>query len=182
MNHTLWISIISSIIFILLGLVLVIHPKTSIILLSYAVSILLVGNGVYQLIMGYQNISLSLLDGFSGGLLSIILGFLILINPKTLAILIPIAIGLWFIVSSSYKLRISIALRSLNESIWLLLFVMSVIMMVCGIILIFNPLSGVIALTKIIGILIMVYSAIDIIEAMLIKKNIDLLDSFFHEK
>ena len=182
MNHTLWISIISSIIFILLGLVLVIHPKTSIILLSYAVSILLVGNGVYQLIMGYQNISLSLLDGFSGGLLSIILGFLILINPKTLAILIPIAIGLWFIVSSSYKLRISIALRSLNESIWLLLFVMSVIMMVCGIILIFNPLSGVIALTKIIGILIMVYSSIDVIEAMLIKKNIDLLDSFFHEK
>lgn len=181
MNRTLWISIISSIIFILLGIILVSHPETSLTIMSYTICILLVGNGVYQLIMGYHNVSLSLLDGFSGGLLSIILGFLILMKPVTLAVVIPIAIGLWFIVSSSYKLRIAIILRSKNESIWLLLCVMSLLMMVCGVILIFNPLSGLIAITKIIGILIIIYSIIDIIEAVLIKKNINLLDSFFQE-
>lgn len=181
MNRTLWISIISSIIFILLGIILVSHPKTSLVIMSYTVCILLGANGVYQLIMGYTNTSLSLFDGFSGGILSIILGILILVKPNTLSIVIPIAIGLWFIISSSYKLRIALALHSINESIWLLLFVMALLMMVCGVILIFNPLSGMVAITRMIGILIMIYSTIDIVEAIMIKKNMKLLDNWFHE-
>ena len=181
MNRTLWISIISSIIFILLGVILVSHPETSLVIMSYTVCILLGANGVYQLIMGYTNTSLSLFDGFSGGILSIILGLLILIKPDTLSIVIPIAIGLWFIISSSYKLRIALILRSINESIWLLLFVMAILMMVCGVILIFNPVSGMVAITRMIGILIMIYSAIDIVEALMIKKNMKLLDNWFHE-
>lgn len=179
MNHTLWISIISSIIFIIFGIILTTHPETSLTIIAYTISILLIGNGVYQLIMGYSTVSFSLLDGFTGGILSIILGILILLKPLALSIVIPIAIGLWFIISSSYKLRISLALRSVNESIWLLTFVMSILMMICGIILIFNPLSGLITITKLIGILIIIYSIIDIIEAIIIKKNIDYLDDFF---
>lgn len=181
MNRTLWISIISSIIFILLGIILFSHPESSLVVMSYTVCILLGANGVYQLIMGYTNTTLSLFDGFSGGILSIILGILILIKPNTLSIVIPIAIGLWFIISSSYKLRIAIALRSINGSIWLLLFVMAILMMVCGIILIFNPVSGIVAITRMIGILIIIYSTIDIIEAIMIKKNMNLLDSWFQE-
>lgn len=181
MNRTLWISIISSVIFILLGIILVAHPETSLTIMSYAICILLVGNGVYQLLMGYHSVSLALLDGFSGGLLSIILGILILMKPVALAVIIPIAIGLWFIISSSYKLRIAIILRSTNESIWTLLFVMALLMMICGIILIFNPLSALVAITRMIGILMIIYSIIDIVEAVMIKKNINLLDSFFHE-
>lgn len=181
MNRTLWVSIISSIIFVLLGIILVSHPGTSLSIISYTICVLLVGNGVYQLIMGYHNISLSLLDGFSGGLLSIIFGILILMKPVALAAIIPIAIGLWFIVSSSYKLRIAIILRSRNESIWMVLCVMALLMMICGIVLIFNPLSSLVAITQFIGILIIIYSIIDIIEAVLIKKNIKLLDSFLHE-
>lgn len=181
MNRTLWISIISSIIFILLGIILVSHPETSLVIMSYTVCILLGANGVYQLIMGYTNTTLSLFDGFSGGILSIILGILILVKPDTLSIVIPIAIGLWFIISSSYKLRIALALRSMNESIWLLLFVMAILMMLCGIILILNPLSGMVAITRMIGILIMIYSIIDIVEAVMIKKNMKLLDNWFHE-
>ena len=181
MNRTLWISIISSIIFILLGVILVSHPETSLVIMSYTVCILLGANGVYQLIMGYTNTTPSLFDGFSGGILSIVLGILILIKPNTLSIVIPIAIGLWFIISSSYKLRIALALRSRKESIWLLLSVMALLMMVCGIILIFNPISGMKAITKMIGILIMIYATIDIIEAVMIKKNISLLDNWFQE-
>ncbi len=180
MNHTLWISIISSIIFILLGIVLVSHPETSLNVISYTVCILLVGNGIYQLIMGYHNITLSLLDGFSGGLLSIILGILILTKPLALTLIIPMAIGLWFIISSSYKLRIAIALRTMKESIWIILFIMALLMMLCGIVLLFNPVSGLIAITRMIGILMIIYSLIDIVEALMIKRNINLLDSFFH--
>ncbi len=182
MNRTLWISIISSIIFILLGIILVSHPETSLVIMSYTVCILLGANGVYQLIMGYTNTSLSLFDGFSGGILSIILGILILIKPNTLSIVIPIAIGLWFIISSSYKLRIALALRSIKESIWFLLFVMALLMMVCGIILIFNPLSGMTAITITMGVLIIIYSLIDIVEAIMIKKNMKLLDNWLHEE
>lgn len=181
MNQTLWISIISSIVFILLGVILVTHPETSLSVISYIICILLVGNGIYQLIIGYSNISLSLLDGFSGGLLSIILGILILMKPIALAGIIPMAIGIWFIISSSYKLRVSLALRSTKENIWFPIFLMAVFMMICGIILLFNPLSSLIALTKMLGIFIILYSVIDIVGAVLIKRNINLLDSFLHE-
>ena len=181
MNRALWVSIISSMIFIILGIILVSHPETSLTMISYTISVLLVGNGVYQMIMGYHNISLTLLDGFSGGLLSILLGILILMKPVTLAVVIPLAIGIWFMISSSYKLRIALVLHSKKEPIWLTLLIMALVMMICGIILIFNPLSGLIALTKFLGILIIIYATIDIIEAILIKKNINLLDTFFHE-
>ncbi len=179
-NQTLWISLISSALFCVFGIILITNPEKSLTIMAYGISILLIANGVYQLIMGYHDISFSLLDGFSGGLLSIILGILILVRPNALTIMIPIAIGLWFIVSSAYKLRIAIALRSFNQPIWITIFVMAVLMMICGIILLFNPMSGVVAITRFIGILAVIYSLIDIVDAILIKKNLKLFDNMFH--
>ncbi len=179
-NQTLWISIISSVLFCLFGIILITNPEKSLTMIAYGISILLIANGIYQLIMGYHDISFTLLDGFSGGLLSIILGILILVKPNALTIMIPIAIGLWFIVSSAYKLRIAIALRSTNQPIWLTVFIMAVLMMICGVILLFNPMSGVVTITRVIGILAVIYACIDIIDAIIIKRNLNLLDELFH--
>lgn len=179
-NQTLWISIISSVLFCLFGIILITNPEKSLTMIAYGISILLIANGIYQLIMGYHDISFTLLDGFSGGLLSIILGILILVKPNALTIMIPIAIGLWFIVSSAYKLRIAIALRSTNQPIWLTIFIMAVLMMICGVILLFNPMSGVVTITRVIGILAVIYACIDIIDAIIIKRNLNLLDELFH--
>ena len=175
-NQTLWISIISSLLLCLFGIILITNPEKSLTVMAYGISILLIGNGVYQLMMGYHDRSFSLLDGFSGGLLSIILGILMLVKPIALTIVIPIALGLWFIVSSSYKLRISIALRSLNQQVWITVFAMALLMMACGIFLLFNPITGLVAITRTVGILAVIYSLIDIVEVIFIKKNLHLLD------
>lgn len=180
LNKTLWLSIITSIVFVIMGFVLILEPKTSLTVISYILCIVLMANGVYQILTEYKNTNqMSLLDGFTGGILSFVLGIFILLKPVALSLLVCFALGIWIIISSSYKFRISMILKIQEEPIWLLTLILSILTMVCGVLLLLNPLGGILTIAQIIGILIIIYSVIDIIEAFIFKSNMKKIEQFF---
>lgn len=175
-------SICVSIIFIVLGIIMVIFPKTSLTVLSISLSILLILNGIYLIIIDVKlNDRFIPIDMLPTGILSILLGAIMLLYPNTLSIIIPIVLGTWVIITSILKLRLVISLRNFKNTPWILILIISILSIICGFILILNPTITSITLTLFIGIMIIVYAISDIIDMIVLKKQVKNLAKYFKE-
>ena len=174
------ISLVTSIIFIIIGITLIFFTKISLEIIAYLISIILILNGVFNMIDDYKQFKIFyFFDGFTSGLLSIILGIIILTNPNYFAILIPMIVGLWFIISSTFKLRMSLALKDTNNASWMITYILSLLTIISGLCLIFNPEVGALTLTRVVGLLSIIYSVCDIIDVIIFKKNIKAITKVF---
>ncbi|MBO6194711.1 MAG: DUF308 domain-containing protein [Bacilli bacterium] len=174
------ISLITSIIFILIGIVLLFFTKISLEIIAYVIAGILILNGVFNIIDDYKQFKIFyFFDGFTSGLLSIILGIIIIVNQNYIAFLIPLAVGLWFIISSTFKLRMALALKDANNSNWVTTYILSLLTIIVGLCLIFNPEIAALSLTKVIGALSIIYSICDIIGAIIFKNNIKAIRKVF---
>ena len=77
------------------------------------------------------------------------------------------------ISKSAIDLRFSFLLNKNGYRNWLGLAICAVISIACGLIIIFYPSIGTVALTTYLGILITVYSVSNIIDTIMFKKNIN---------
>ena len=95
------------------------------------------------------------------------------LNPDIVKTLFPIVTGIIMISKSAIDLRFSFLLNKNGYSNWLSLAICAVISIACGLIIIFYPSIGTVALTTYLGILITVYSVSNIIDTIMFKKNIN---------
>ena len=174
------VSIFTSIVYIIIGIVLLVYTKISMEVIAYVVAGTLIVNGFLNIIDDYKQFKIFyFFDGFTSGLLSIILGIIIISNPNYFILLIPLTAGLWFIISSTFKLRMSLALKDANCSYWVTTYILSILTIMVGLCLIFNPQIGALSLTKVLGITSIVYSICDIVDAVIFKKNIKAIGKVF---
>lgn len=170
LNKFLYSSIIISIIMFIIGLIFIIYPEVSFTTITYILSILLIVNGIYFLIEKESSIFFS--SFLTLGVVELLLGIIMLVNPDIVKTLFPIVAGIIMITKSTLDLRLSILLYRNNINSWLSLLICSIISIICGLIIIVNPSIGTIALTTFLGILITVYSISNIIDTIIFKKNI----------
>lgn len=170
LNKFLYSSIIISIIMFIIGLIFIIYPEVSFTTITYILSILLIVNGIYFLIEKESSIFFS--SFLTLGVIELLLGIIMLVNPDIVKTLFPIVAGIIMITKSTLDLRLSILLYRNNINSWLSLLICSIISIICGLIIILNPSIGTIALTTFLGILITVYSISNIIDTIIFKKNI----------
>lgn len=179
-NKLMTISLVTSIVFILIGLCLLLYTKLSLEVIAYVIATSLIVNGLFNIVDDYKQFKIFyFFDGFTSGLLSIILGIIIITNPNYIAIIIPMVVGLWFIISSTFKLRMALALKDSNNSDWVITYVLSLLTIIVGLCLIFNPKIGALTITKVIGLLTIVYSVCDIVDVLIFKKNIKTIAKVF---
>ena len=166
-------SILISILLTILGIVMIIFPKTSLNTFAIILAIFLIIGGIYLIILDIRmHENLIPVDTLFQGILSIIVGILMFIYPDTLSIIIPIALGTWFILGSIVKLRISLPLRYIDSSLVTITIILSILSIICGIVLIINPTITSITITLLAGITLVIYSISDIIDMIIFKKNI----------
>ena len=167
-------SIFTSIFFIALGLFLVIKPDTTITAISYIIGGIIMVTGITFLIKYFSNREQYGL--FSGdlifGVLSIVIGLVLILNPTALAKVIPFIIGVWILISSVTKIEYSMQLKSIDNRAWVYTMIIAIITFIWGLLLIFDPFGGAMAITQIIGIFILVYAILDFIEIFIIRKNL----------
>ena len=101
------------------------------------------------------------------------MGIIMLINPNIVKTLFPIVVGISMVVKSALDLRISINLSSVNYKNWLILFICSLLGIICGVYIIVNPGVGSQVITTYVGIVIMVYAISNIIDTIIFKKNVN---------
>ena len=169
-----------SIIFLLLGIIFLIYPNISITVIAYLIAFILIGSGIYLIGLEITNSTIFFpMDTFFNGIISVILGTIILIYPNIFQIIIPIMLGTYFIIDSIFKLKIVTLLRRIDNTSWIFTLLLTILSIICGIILIINPIDSSIAITLFTGITLIIYSIAGIVDMILFKKNInDLVKEF----
>lgn len=165
------ISLITSIWFIILGVIMFIFRNIVVDKLALIVAGIFIFYGGANMIDDYKAFKpFYFFDGFTSGLLSIILGVIIIIVKEKLVIL-PVIIGLWIIISSTFKLRMSLALKDTNNSSWVPTYILSLATIITGLFLIVYPSISEFKII-LLGVTLIIFAIIDIIEVFVFKKNI----------
>ena len=164
------LSIIVSIIYAILGFIIVANPVTTLNIVSYTVSISAIIYGIVITIINVANFKEE--GNLLFGILLLVMGIALLIYPSSLNVLISLGIGTWFIASSVTRIKFATLLKDVQGINWVLIIISAVITLMIGISFIFTPLVSAVTLTTVSGILMIVYSICDIFEIIFIKKHI----------
>ena len=168
------ISIISSLLLFLFGLVLAVNAEGFIKSITVAIGVVLLLIGVFPVIdyFRYRKDGLGASVGLISGIFSIVCGLMLLINEDLLMILIPVFIGVWMIINGINKIQVSFEIKDLGEKSWIITFIYSILIIVLGGYFIVNPISGATTVTSFIGIILCIYAVLDIIDCIIIKVKV----------
>ena len=100
--------------------------------------------------------------------MAIVIGIVTIICSDTIGAIFRIIIGIWIIYSSLIRISLSMKLKAKNMPIWSYSLILAIVMFICGLYIALN--SGSVVMT--IGIIIIVYSVIDIIEDIIFMRNV----------
>ena len=129
-------NLIEAIVTVVLGILLLLDPtKTS----SIAVTVI----GVLVIIMGVWKICLNLYEkkqnAFALGIIEIIIGVFIITHTSTMLDLLAYIFSIYIIIDGVKELEISIRLASKKASGWFVFALLSVLIIVCGVWMLFTP-------------------------------------------
>ncbi len=178
-------SIICSIALVALGILLIFKSELTIMTISYVIGGCLIAIGVLAELKYLKENSKDVTKGdidIIYGIVSIILGVIVIKNPEAIASIIPLVIGIIIIANSVVKLQYSLELKKEKNELWLSTFILSIVMVVCGVVLIFNPFQGAVLLTRIVGIFILLYAVLDLVSTFVIKDTLKKIHDAIQEE
>lgn len=158
-------SIISSIMFIALGILVFMNPATTLELIAKIIGFTIIGLGiigVFQYLKNRKDASFSL--NLVYVITTIILGIIMIYRYQIVSSIIPIIIGIWICFRSFIKLRMAMLLKNMDNKAWVYILIISILSLALGIFLLFNPFEAALFIVKTAAILLIIYSLLDIIE------------------
>ncbi len=171
-------SILASVIFFIFGLLLFFDPESIIVSISVVIGIIGIIFGVFEIMLYTKtNSHTSLVSG----LFSLIAGLVLILNTNILATIIPMIIGIAMLFQGIKKLEIAVSFKEQNISNWSYMLVASILSILCGILFVVNPILGAVVTTQIIGIIIMIYAVMSIIDNIAFKDKFDRITKVIDE-
>lgn len=166
-----YLSILSSIIFLILGIMLVNNPDKIVQITSYIIGLILIIMGIFRIVSYFTSKNLYIFYdyNFIYGSLCALLGLLIILCGNIIATFFRIVIGIWIILSGISKINLSFKIKDVGINYWPLNLILSILILFVGIYIIFAP--GTILIT--LGFILIIYSIIDIIENIIYITNIN---------
>lgn len=163
-------SIIASILLLILGVILISNPGGVVKFITYILGGIIIIIGITKII-SYLRIKKSMniqnTNDFVIGIVLMIIGVIIIFCSSAIEFVIRLSMGGWILYSGITKLIISLKLKESNISNWYLVLAASILMIICGLYIIIRSnlvLSG-------IGIILVIYAIIDIIQFIVIPKS-----------
>lgn len=170
LKKTGWISILESLIFIILGIILVSNPEGTITVISRILGTVFIVIGILKIISYFMTREK---DDFYNydliyGIIAIIIGIVVIAYMNIIGSLFRIIIGIWIIYTALIRINLAIKIKKINSTIWIYSLMLAILMIICGVYTIVN--SSVIVVT--IGTIMIIYALADIIENIIFMKNI----------
>lgn len=164
-------NIILNILFLLFGVIIFMNPYMA----SGAVGVII---GIYFIIFGlfgiveFFNRSEAPIFAYQifKGILSIIIGILIMFNPFRIVKILTFALGLYLIVESIIKILEAWKLKKYHYDGWLVMFVASILLLIFGIFIAINPMASM-DLVEACGIFIILSSILEICNLIMVYQK-----------
>ena len=169
-----WERIIAAMIYIVLGVILTIFPETTARTLCVVLGCAVIVFGAVKLIASFtgDHKEAYLKNDFTVGVVSIVIGVLILVKVDLVVAIVPFVLGMLVLVSGVNKLQNAIyALRNDSSGkIWML--VSALINVALGVLVIFNPFGTAVLLFLLIGIFLIFSGVTDLLDALIFNKKL----------
>ena len=165
-----WTSIITSLVLAFIGMVMIYNPQTTMQFISTVLGVFFIVIGVIKLINYFvaKGNSSIFSNDIALGIISILIGLVVIVYSSTIENLFRIMIGIWIIYSGFTRLTLSFKLKNVNERIWAFVLILSILMVIGGIYVTFYP--GALMIT--VGIILLIYAVMDLIESFILMRNI----------
>lgn len=166
-----WSSLVTSIVFAILGLILINSPETTVTVISYILGITFIIIGLFKI---FYYIKAKGKNDFYNydfvfGIGAIIVGILTIIYSNQISTLLRILIGIWIIYSAIFRIDFSFKLKRLKiDNIWIGSLIIAIAMLICGIYAVLIPNAIIIT----VGMIVLIYSILDIIESIIFLSNL----------
>ena len=131
-NKYLNLSIVMSVLFAILGVILVVSPNSSLDTIAYLLAAFLLVYGTYNFIDSFAIHPIFFFMKMASSVISILLGIIIFLNPEIFKNLIPIALGIFFIINGIFKTRMAFIIKNI-DNYFVLSVITSVLTIICGI-------------------------------------------------
>ncbi len=136
-----WISLISGLILVFFGIWFFSAPLESFKTLTILFGIVIFISGVLEIYVALKNRRV-VLDYWSyllGGILNTVLGFLLILNPTTILIIISVIISFWLIFKGGERIKKAIELKNVNHENWKNPLIFGLILILIAAILLWHP-------------------------------------------
>lgn len=149
-----WDAILTSVLYIVLGIVVLVAPDTMVKTLGYMIGVLLILAGAVSMICyllreAHQNYYR---NDFGFGLVGIAIGVLVLYKVEWIISLVPVILGILVLVSGCGKLQDVIDMKRMEYGNWILMLLLAAINVIFGAVLIANPFETVVFLFQLVGV------------------------------
>ena len=163
-----WTDIIISLIFILFGIMLISRPEAIVSVISILLGAIFIVMGVLKIIDYYSN---GKQDNYliAISVVMILIGIIIMFCADIILSAFRILIAIWIIYSGILNLQTTIVWKDYKSRLWLLTLLLSIATIGVGIYVLVN----VGAIMQTIGIAILVYGIVNIIESFIFIKKVD---------
>ena len=164
-------NIVTALCFAIFGIVLMCFPEVIMKFIDLTIGVLFVLFGIVKIVNYYSikgKYDLANYDVFYG-LISIILGVIAIFFGEKLNNVIRTLIGVWIIYSGIMKFIFATKIRTANKTIGNVSLLISIMVIICGIFALLYENS----ITVTLGIILLVYSVMEIVTGLIYVKNIN---------
>ena len=140
-NQILWATLLKGVLLIVLGIWMLRMQKESFEAMAFVIGLIVVLGGVAESFFSYR---IRRAQGewgwnFSGGIIDIIIGIFLMINPMAILVMITIFVSFWLIVFSVLVIRKAITMKQLGRKNWILNLLFGIVLLLLAIALIWHP-------------------------------------------
>ncbi len=165
-------SMISSVITIIIGLLIFIFSEQIGTLIGYIAGLIFIYTGILAIYKFFKRDGAKLYSlNIIFGILSIILGIVIILVPTSVISYINVIFGIFLIILGGNKVSYGIWFKIGNDASWSITLVSGLMLILFGVLLIANPFESFMTATKLVGLFLILYSVLDITDAILLRRR-----------
>ena len=161
-------TLIVSVLLIILSLFLIVKPIESLNFVMILLGCITLLDGIIHVVSYF--VSSKEVRAFSfeliQGILGIMLGCVFIFNPQVIVSFLPFIIGAWIVIEGIIKLQFAFNMRENESGNWIILLILSILTIIFGFVIVYNPFGTAIAITSLAGILLLINEVINIVESI----------------
>ena len=169
LKKSAWSAAIESLIVLIFGILLVVWPDITVVVIANILGAIFIVSGIYQIInyfvvKGHNDF---FNNGLLFGVISVLVGIAAIVIGEDIANVFRVIIGIWMIYESLVRVNTSIKLQSAGIKTWSYILIIALMMLALGIFVTFN--SG--AIMQLIGWMMILTGIIGVVgDAMFIQQ------------
>ena len=148
-----WGYVAISVFFLVLGIIMVVRPDSSLALICRALGILTALFGAVRIVQYFVRAPQGIGQRYdlAGGLFCLLIAALLIWRAKEIVAILSVVVGIFILIDSVFKLQVAFDARRTGVASWIMMMVLACVSLLLGILLVFDTFKGQAVISVIMG-------------------------------